>query len=143
MDSESISDFLSSSLPLADIFMTSSVLFFISNLISDLTLIRVKLNIPLQNVTVQTIVSDSKLLHQATEYGIEVTIPRTLIHKIYTFRSRVNFLSIKWKILILQLIFVIFGKGKLVKNRMEYSDEHLLLTYQIKFHKQTIKRLNN
>jgi len=50
-----------------------------------LTDIRVKLNIPLKNVTVKTIVSGKMLQHRSDKYGIEVTIPRILVHEIVCF----------------------------------------------------------
>lgn len=50
-----------------------------------LTDIRVKLNIPLRNVTVKTVVSGTKLRHRSADNGIEVTIPRILVHEIVCF----------------------------------------------------------
>jgi len=50
-----------------------------------LTDIRLKLNIPFQNVTVKTIVSETKLQHRPSGNGIEVTIPSIPIHEIVCF----------------------------------------------------------
>ena len=50
-----------------------------------LTDIRIKLNIPLQNVIVKTAVSGSTLQHRQTSDGIEITVPRILIHEIVCF----------------------------------------------------------
>ena len=52
-----------------------------------LTDIKIKLNIPLQNVTVKTAVSGIILQHRSTGDGIEVTIPRILIHEIVCFEQ--------------------------------------------------------
>jgi hypothetical protein len=53
-----------------------------------LTAIRIKLNIPLPDVTVKTVLSDTILKHKKTGNGIEVTIPRILIHEIVCFEPR-------------------------------------------------------
>jgi hypothetical protein len=53
-----------------------------------LTNIRLKLNIPLQNVTVTAIVSGDKLQHQLFKNGIEVTIPQIFIHEIVSFELK-------------------------------------------------------
>lgn len=55
-----------------------------------LTGIRVKLNIPLRNVTVKTVFSGSKLRHRSSDTGIEVTIPHIKIHEIVCFELKGN-----------------------------------------------------
>lgn len=50
-----------------------------------LTDIRLKLNIPLKGVTVSTVVGRDKLRHQTVNNGIEVTVPRVLLHEVVSF----------------------------------------------------------
>jgi hypothetical protein len=53
-----------------------------------LTNVRVKLNIPLRNVTVKTAVSGNKLQYHSSDNGIDVTIPRILVHEIVCFEMK-------------------------------------------------------
>ncbi len=55
-----------------------------------LTDIQVKLNIPLKNVTVKMMSTSERLSHQYVGNGIEVTIPRILIHEIVCFEYLQN-----------------------------------------------------
>jgi hypothetical protein len=50
-----------------------------------LTDVRIKLNIPLRNITVKSVVQDNILQHRSVNNGIEVTIPYILIHDIICF----------------------------------------------------------
>jgi len=47
--------------------------------------IRIKLNIPLNNVTVKTVFSEEKLIHRRVSSGIEVTVPKIAVNEILSF----------------------------------------------------------
>jgi hypothetical protein len=50
-----------------------------------LTDVRIKLNVPLRNISVKTVVSGITLEHRIINEGVEVTIPRILVHEVVCF----------------------------------------------------------
>jgi hypothetical protein len=54
-----------------------------------LTDVRVRLHVPAQPVKVTTVVSGQELPYHLTPGGIEVTVPRVLVHEIICYELRV------------------------------------------------------